>query len=104
MTAETKLPQSDSSAPSGRLHPLVGPFERSLTSQWRQRDATLEALENIKYLADELHLLLNWRERESETIDDDLKKAGQRIADLYDEFLVLWPNGPDQATRRGARR
>ena len=74
---------------------LVRPFETSETAQWRRRAEILTALNNIHNLADEARLRLDWRDKRSETPDEDLKVAEEALAELRKEMGILWPGESD---------
>lgn len=82
----------NNTAANVRCTGLVRPFEASETAQWRRRAEILTALNNIHDLADEARLRLDWRDKRSETPDEDLKVAAEALAQLRKEMDVLWPN------------
>lgn len=74
--------------PVGSLHPLVGPFERIKTSEWKARSDIRMALDGIKQFADEAALCL------APTDDGhrNLEQASRALFDLENMVRALWPN------------
>lgn len=73
---QTDIKTADASP--GYLHPVVQPFERENTAQWRNRERIRNALEDIRNNADEACLCLE----AGEQMQDHLPQASQAMRDM----------------------
>lgn len=95
----SKLPDTSQPRPErDSVQRLVGPFAPSETGAWRRRAEILEALGDIRDLADEAYLCLDWRERitEEQTPEQQLRQAAEALREMMKSLAAIWPNSQDR--------